>query len=86
VTDYLVKEIDDKMTKAGRMKVRIRVKDSHNHSLFDQEKMLTAQEDQMKISLAAFKNLKKGEYDFFIDAQDIFTGKEANLYQKIKIK
>jgi hypothetical protein len=86
VTDYLVREIDDKMTKAGRMKVRIRVKDSHNHSLFDQEKMLTAQEDQMKISLAAFKNLKKGEYDFFIDAQDIFTGKEANLYQKIKIK
>ena len=86
VTDYLVKEIDDKMTKAGRMKVRIRVKDSNSHSLFDQEKMLTAQEDQLKISLAAFKNLKKGEYDFFIDAQDIFTGKEANLYQKIKIK
>jgi len=86
VTNYLVKEIDNKMTKAGRIKVRIRVKDSKNHSLFDQEKILTAQEDQMKISLAAFKNLKKGEYDFFIDAQDIFTGKEANLYQKIKIK
>ncbi len=86
VTDYLVKEIDDKMTKVGRMKVRIRVKDANNHSLFDQEKMLTAREDQMKISLAAFKNLKKGKYDFFIDAQDIFTGKEANLYQKIKIR
>jgi 5-hydroxyisourate hydrolase-like protein (transthyretin family) len=86
VTNYLVKETDEKMTKMGRMKVHIRVRDTNNRSLFDQEKMLTAQNDQMKISLAAFKNLEKGEYDFFIDAMDIFTGKEANLYQKIKIR
>jgi hypothetical protein len=70
----------------GLIKLRIRVKDENNHSLFDQEKKLTAQKDQMKISLGAFKSLKKGEYDFFIDAKDIFTGKEMNIYQKIKIR
>jgi len=86
VTDFLVKDTDEKVTKLGRMKVRIRVKDSNNHSLFDQERMLTAQEDQLKISLGAFRNLEKGEYDFFIDALDIFTGKTVNLYQKIKIR
>ena len=74
------------MTKVGLIKVRIRVKDENNQSLFDQEKKLTAQKDQMEISLGAFKSLKKGVYDFFIDAKDIFTGKEMNIYQKIKIR
>lgn len=91
VTDYLLRENQDtenngKMTKVGLIKVRIRVKDENNHSLFNQEKKLTAQKDQMKISLGAFKSLKKGEYDFFIDAVDIFTGKEVYIYQKIKIR
>jgi hypothetical protein len=91
VTNYLLRENqgtgnNGKMTKVGLIKVRIRVKDENNHSLFDQEKKLTAQKDQMEISLGAFKSLKKGEYDFFIDALDIFTGKEMNIYQKIKIR
>jgi hypothetical protein len=91
VTDYLLRgdqeaENNGKMTKVGLIKVRIRIKDQNNHSLFDQEKKLTAQKDQMEISLGAFKSLKKGEYDFFIDAVDIFTGKEMNIYQKIKIR
>ena len=91
VTDYLLREYqgtenNGKMTKMGLIKLRIRVKDNNNHSLFDQEKKLTAQKDQMKISLGAFKSLEKGEYNFFIDAKDIFTGKETNIYQKIKIR
>jgi len=91
VKDYLLKEFPEtgdngKMTKAGLIKVRIRVKDENNHSLFDQGKKLTAQKDQMEISLGAFKSLKKGVYDFLIDAKDIFTGKEMNIYQKIKIR
>jgi hypothetical protein len=91
VKDYLLKENREtgnngKMTKKGLIKVRIRVKNENNPSLFDQEKKLTAQKDEMEISLGAFQSLKKGEYDFFIDAVDIFTGKEVNIYQKIKIR
>jgi hypothetical protein len=37
----------------------------------------------MKISLGAFKKIKKGKYAFLIDAVDMFTGKEDSLYQKI---
>jgi hypothetical protein len=91
VTDYLLRENqgtgnNGKMTKVGLIKVHIRVKDENNQLLFDQEKKLTAQKDEMEISLGAFQSLKKGEYDFFIDAVDIFTGKEVNIYQKIKIR
>ena len=73
-------------SKLGQMKVHIQVKDKDGRSLFDQEKTLTAREHETKISLGNFKAIKTGEYDFLINAQDLFTGKEANLHQKIKVK
>jgi hypothetical protein len=84
VVDFLMREIEKK--KIGRMKVRIKLTDTNNNSLFDQAKLLTAQKKEMKISLGAFKNIKKGEYHFFIDAVDLFTGKEANFHENIMVK
>ena len=87
IKDYLMrlKEEKDK-TPVGILKVRIRLKDSRDNSLFDQEKLLTAQKNEMKISLPVFKDIKPGEYDFLIDTQDWFTGKEANLSEKVTVK
>ena len=83
VVDFLMKEIEKK--KIGRMKVRIKLIDTNNNSLFDQAKLLTALQKEMKISLA-FKKIKKGEYNFSIDAVDMLTGKEANFHKNIMVK
>jgi hypothetical protein len=84
VTDYLLQEKNENTL--GQMKIRIRLKNKKGQSLFDQEKILTAQKTELKVSLGAFKTIKKGEYDFLIDAKDLFTGKEAYFHQKIAVK
>jgi hypothetical protein len=84
VTDYLLKEKDE--TPIGRLKVRIRLEDKDNRSLFDQEKILTDRKSELTVSLSAFKRIKTGEYDFLIDAADLFTGKEASFHQTITVK
>jgi hypothetical protein len=84
VTDYFMRDADK--GKAGQLKVRIRLTGKDDRSLFDQEKMLTAGENRMKISLGIFKKLKKGEYNFLIDASDMLTGKEANLHKNVLVK
>jgi hypothetical protein len=87
VTDFLMrkKKEQDKQP-VGMLKIRIRLVNRDNVSLFDQEKVLTAQKDQMKISLGAFKKIKRGEYDFLIDAVDMFTGKQDNFHRKVKVR
>jgi hypothetical protein len=84
VTDYMMKEKDENTL--GQMRVRIRLKDRDGHFLFNQEKTLTARENEIKISLGTFKTIKKGEYDFLISAKDLVTGKEANFHHKIAVK
>jgi hypothetical protein len=71
----------------GRMKVRIKLTNSDNNTvLFDQAKVFTAQKTEMKVSLGAFKQIQRGEYDFLIDAVDMFTGKEDNFHQKVMVR
>jgi hypothetical protein len=86
VRDYLMRQVEGKPGPVGRMKVRIRLIDKKNNPLFDQEKLLTAQKAELKISLGAFKGIKRGEYDFTIDAVDLFTGKEANSHHQVRVK
>jgi hypothetical protein len=87
VTDYMMKNRKQEDTQSvGMMKIRIRLVNRNNVSFFDQEKVLTAQKNEMKISLGAFKNIKKGEYNFLIDAVDMLTGKEDNFHQKVKVR
>jgi hypothetical protein len=84
VSEFLMRKMEGK--NIGRMKVRIRLTNANNKKLFDSSKLLTAQKNVMTISLPVFKNIKKGEYNFLIDAVDIFTGKEANFHQNIIVK
>ncbi len=85
VKDYLMKETGSKPV--GRMKVRIRLTASDEvKMLYDQEKVCTAQNHEMKVTLGSFKGIARGEYHFFIDATDLFTGKQANIHQNIVVQ
>jgi hypothetical protein len=86
VRDYLMREIKGESHPVGKMKVRIRLINKDNNSLFDQQKILTAQKTEFKISLGAFKKIKKGKYNFLIDAVDLLTGKEADLQQQVLVE
>ncbi len=86
VSNYLMREIQGKPRPVGRMKVRIRLLDKENNSLFDQERVLTARKVEFKISLGAFKEIKRGEYNFLIHVVDLLTGKEADLHQQVHVK
>jgi hypothetical protein len=85
VKDYLMKETGNNAV--GRMKVRIRLTDGDKIlNLYDQEKICTAQNNVMKVSLGVFKRIARGEYHFFIDATDLLTGKKANTHHNIVVK
>jgi hypothetical protein len=85
VKNYLMKKEGD--NNIGRMKIRIKLTNSDNDTvLFDQAKFLTAQKTEMKISLDVFKTIPGGEYNFIIDAVDMFTGKEDNFHQKVNVR
>jgi len=87
VTDYLMKKAKEQDKEpVGILKIRIRLVNRNNSPLFDQEKVLTARKNEMKISLGAFKKIKKGEYDFLINVKDMFTGKEDNFHQKVMVR
>lgn len=83
---FQMKNHTEESTAQGNMTVRIRLTDKYNNPLYDQERFLTAQKQEVKVSLAAFKKIKTGEYNFLIDALDLLTGKEANLHSSIRIK
>ena len=85
VTNYMMKK--DGNNNIGRMKVRIKLTNSDNNAvLFDQAKVFTAQKTEMKVSLGAFKQVQRGEYDFIIDTVDMFTGKVDNFHQKVTVR
>jgi hypothetical protein len=85
VKDYLMKETGNNAV--GRMKVRIRLTDGDKiMNLYDQEKICVAKNNEMKVSLGAFKRIARGEYHFFIDATDLLTGKKANTHHNIVVK
>jgi hypothetical protein len=84
IVDFMMTKIDGKT--AGRIKIRIRLNDKNNVSLFDQAKILTAQKTELKVSLPVFKSIKKGDYHFLIDALDMVTQKEENFHQAVRVK
>ena len=86
VKDYLVEELDEKTKLIGKTKVRIRVTEKNDNPLFDQVKFLTAYGTEIKISLSAFKKIKRGEYNLLIDVSDLLTGKQMNLHETIIIE
>lgn len=88
VVDYMIRKIPDQPKPIGQMQVRIRIVDAGNNTYFNSGKLLTATDPQMKISIpaGAFQKVPRGEFNFFIDAKDMFTGKEANFHQNVIVK
>jgi hypothetical protein len=86
VKDFLMRKIQGQSQPVGRIKVRIRLTDADGNSFFDSAKVLTAKKTEMKISIPAFSKIKKGEYNFLIDALDMFTGKQDNFHQNVTVK
>ncbi|MCP5049710.1 MAG: hypothetical protein GY940_21245 [bacterium] len=84
VRDFLIRTIEGKTF--GQMQVRIRLIGENKQSLFDQTKTLRAEKDFVSLSLPMFKNIKKGQYGFMIDVNDMMTGKEVNLSQNVVVK
>lgn len=88
VVDYMIRKIPDQPKPIGQMQVRIRIVDAGNNVYFNSGKLLTATDPQMKINIpaGAFKKVPRGEFNLFIDAKDMFTGKEANFHQNVVVK
>jgi hypothetical protein len=86
VKDFLMRKIEGQSAAIGRINVRIRLVDENNNTLFNQAKIFDAKKDEMKISIPAFQKIEKGNYNFLIDAQDMFTGKEANFHENVAVK
>jgi hypothetical protein len=86
VRDFLMRETVGESQPVGKIRVRIRLIDKDNNSLFDQQRILTARETEFKISLGAFGKIKRGEYNFLIGAVDLLTGKEADLHRQVYVK
>jgi hypothetical protein len=84
INDFMMKR--EGTGSVGRMKVRVRLTNSDNIlTLYDRENLLTAYQEQMKISLPIAKEMEAGEYYFIIDAIDLLTGREANIHCNILI-
>jgi hypothetical protein len=58
----------------GKLNVRVRIADSQERVVFDKEKALLAQKEKVSLTLD-FKWLKKGSYEFVVDANDLTTRK-----------
>ena len=60
--------------KAGRLKIRVRIKDNENNILFDRTRFVLPKKKNTLISIG-FDWLKKGGYNIIVDVLDVFTGK-----------
>jgi hypothetical protein len=84
INSYLMRVVEGK--KIGRMNIRIRVTDKENKPLYDKSKILTANKNEINISLPTFKTIIKGEYNFLLDVVDMITGKKDSAHQNVIIE
>ncbi len=74
IVDYSLGKIHDET--AGVLKVRIRIKNSEEQTLFDQTKALKAPQKTCSLSLS-FNSLAPGKYDIIVDIADQVSGKSC---------
>lgn len=68
----------------ARIKLRIRVMDDRNVSLFDQQKTLLPNRDNIQVSLP-FHKLVKGKYFVLVDVMDLTTGQSDFSFMETAI-
>jgi hypothetical protein len=69
---------------SGKVKIRIRVSDEKNTSLYDQEKSLTIKKTELNLTIG-FEWLHKGEYNVLIDYTDLLGGKKDRFFKAITV-
>jgi hypothetical protein len=72
ITDFLLKKILDEFV--GKIEVRIVIRDEGNQIIFDQTKTMVPQKTRVTISID-FDWLKKGDYTFSAEVNDLITEK-----------
>ncbi|MFC2155018.1 hypothetical protein ACFLRB_00810 [Acidobacteriota bacterium] len=82
IFDYKKEKTEDE--EAGKFKIRIRVSDNENTSLYDQTKSLTSKKGELNLSIG-LKWLDIGEYNVIIDYTDLLTGTSDTLFKSILI-
>jgi hypothetical protein len=86
ITDFQMKKGQNGET--GKIVVRIRIRnlqEQDNNIQFDQSRTMLPQRDVVTISLN-FPRLKKGNYDFIVDASDLISGKACRNTLPVAIK
>jgi hypothetical protein len=83
--NYMMRKIEKQPKPVGQLKVRIRIIDADNKPFFDKGRILTAVKEETKISIP-FNTIKRGNYNFLIDVIDMFTGKEDNFVENVKVR
>jgi len=74
ISDFLMRK--KKESSKGVISIRIQIKDNENRELYNQQKTIEADKDEVELSLG-FARLNPGFYNIIIDVKDLFTGKEA---------
>jgi hypothetical protein len=82
VNDFL--KIKKKRRFIGKINIHIRLKDSSNKIIFDQNREIAAKKNTVTVSIN-FKWLKKGRYTFLVEVVDLLTRKTCLDYLDIDI-
>ncbi len=74
VSDF--KRVDMGKGRLGNLNVAVRVRDQQNRQLFDQNRTITAKEEQVSVTID-FSWLREGRYIFVVEVSDMLTEKAA---------
>ena len=72
ITDFLLKKILDELV--GKINIRVVIRNEGNQVIFDQTKTMIPQKNRITISID-FDWLKKGDYTFNVEVDDLMTEK-----------
>ncbi|MCK4836601.1 MAG: hypothetical protein KAT17_08180, partial [Candidatus Aminicenantes bacterium] len=74
IQDFLMPGISK--NRIGKIKVRVRMKNRDNETVFDQMRLIEAKKETIKISIL-FEFIPAGKYKLIIDVTDLLSGKTA---------
>ncbi|MFX0198190.1 MAG: hypothetical protein ACFFCW_18895 [Candidatus Hodarchaeota archaeon] len=82
ITDFLLKRILDELV--GKINIRVVIRNEGNQVIFDQKKTMIPQKNRITISID-FDWLKKGDYSFSVEVDDLMTEKTSLKSLQIRI-
>ncbi len=74
-----------KQGSGGKLKIRIRINNIQEITIYDETKEMSANQDKVKISLD-FSSITRGKYEIIVDVTDMYTEKTATELIQAEIK